>query len=98
MTLKKDKKKVIGEVFDEARIKSFLEYEPYGDRSPSYHLLEKAYRGMKAENFETFIRFFVEAGYDINATNAAGRSFLQEIQRHRHAEEYIDILQAAGAR
>lgn len=98
MTLRKDKKKVIGEDFDEARIKSFLEYEPYGDRSPSYHLLEKAYRGMKADNFATFVQFFNEAGYDINATNADGKTFLQEISKHRTSEEYVDALKAAGAK
>lgn len=97
MALRKDKKKVVGEDFDEARIKSFLEYEPYGDRSPSYHLLEKAYRGMKADNFATFVGFFVEAGYDINATNAADRTFLQEISRHRNSEDYVDALKSAGA-
>lgn len=97
MTLKKDKKKVIGEDFDEARIKSFLEYQPYGERSPSYHLLEKAYRGMKADNFATFVSLFVEAGYDLNATNAAGNTFLQEISQHRHADDYIAALKSAGA-
>jgi ankyrin repeat protein len=98
MALRKDKKKVVGEHFDEDRIKSFLEYEPYGDRSPSYHLLEKAYRGMKADNFATFVRLFVDAGYDVNATNSDGKTFLQEISEHRHAEDYVDALKAAGAR
>lgn len=96
--LRKDKKKVIGEVFDEERIKSFLQHQPYGERSHSYHLLEKAYRGMKAENFATFLRFFKEAGYDINATNEQGETFLQEVSQHRHAEDYAAALRAAGAR
>lgn len=60
MTLRKDKKKVIGEHFDDARIRSFLEHETYGDKSLSYHLLEKAYRGMKEENFSTFLQFLLK--------------------------------------
>lgn len=97
MALRKDKKKVIGEHFDDARIRSFLEHETYGDKSLSYHLLEKAYRGMKEENFSTFLQFFIEAGYDLNAANSAGKTFLQEISQHRHAEDYVDALKSAGA-
>jgi hypothetical protein len=97
MALRKDKKKVIGEHFDDARIRSFLEHQSYGDQPLSYHLLEKAYRGMKEENFITFLHFFMEAGYDLNATNATGRTFLQEISQHRHAEDYVAALKSVGA-
>ncbi len=98
MALKKDKKKVVGEHFDEARIKSFLNFEPYGDESPSYHLLEKAYRGMKADNFATFVEFFVQAGYDVNAKNSHGRTFVQEISRHRLSDDYVKALKANGGK
>jgi len=37
MALKKDKQKVLGEVFDDERIKTFLDYEAYGDTNPSFH-------------------------------------------------------------
>ncbi|MBR9910516.1 MAG: hypothetical protein GYB33_09225 [Gammaproteobacteria bacterium] len=98
MALKKDKQKVLGEVFDDARIKTFLENEPYGGANADYHVLEKAYRGMKAENFATFVEFFQAEGRDINATNSAGQTLLQVVQEHRLAEEYIAILKAAGAK
>ncbi len=98
MALKKDKKKVIGEHFDDERIRSFLDHQTYGDLPLAYHLLEKAYRGMKAENFATFLGFFQEAGHDINTTNAAGKTFLQEISEHRHADDYVAAMKAAGAR
>ena len=98
MALKKDKKKVIGEEFDDDRIRSFLDNKPYGEQSPSYHLLEKAYRGMKANNFETFLQFFMDAGYDINARDASGRTFLQNIKQPRHAADYLVALKKAGAR
>ncbi len=98
MTLKKDKAKVLGENFDDARIRTFLNVEPYGNLSRDYCALEKAYRGMNAENFATFARFFVEEGRDINADNGEGKTFLQAISSHRHAEEYIAALKAVGAR
>jgi len=97
MSLKKDKQKVLGEVFDDQRIKTFLQFEAPEGVNPDFHLLEKAYRGMKAENFATFIGFFVEAGHDLNATNPDGKTFLQLIGDHRHAQAYIDALKAAGA-
>lgn len=97
MALKKDKQKVLGEVFDDERIKSFLHYEAYGDANPDYHLLEKAYRGMKADNFATFLSFFKEAGHDVNATNQQGDTFLVTIGSHQQAEDYINALKESGA-
>ncbi|MGH1487441.1 MAG: PA4642 family protein [Cellvibrionaceae bacterium] len=96
MALKKDKQKVLGEVFDDERIKTFLDYEAYGDANPDYHLLEKAYRGMKADNFTTFLDFFIAEGHDINAKNQQGNSFFQTIEKHRPAEDYIEAMKARG--
>lgn len=98
MALKKDKEKVLGEVFDDDRIKTFLQLQSPAGVNRDYHLLEKAYRGMKAENFATFINFFVEAGHDINATNSGGKTILQIVQTHRHGQEYAESLQANGAK
>lgn len=98
MALKKDKQKVLGEVFDDERIKTFLDYEAYGDTNASFHLLEKAYRGMKADNFDTFLGFFKEAGHDINAQNADGESFLTIVTQHRQGDEYAAALKAHGAK
>ncbi|MGD9661740.1 MAG: PA4642 family protein [Porticoccaceae bacterium] len=97
MSLKKDKQKVLGEVFDDERIKTFLQFLPPAGVNGDYHLLEKAYRGMKAENFETFVRFFIEAGHDINAKNPEGNTLLAVVSQHRHGEDYAEILKAAGA-
>ncbi len=97
MALKKDKEKVIGEVFDDERIKSFLTFQPPHGVDPDYHVLEKAYRGMKAENFDTFIRFFLEEGRDINARNPDGKTLLQVIKNHRTAGDFAAILEKQGA-
>lgn len=97
MTLKKDKQKVLGEVFDDERIKSFLEYPAPAHINHDYHLLEKAYRGMKEENFETFIKFFLDAGYDLNSKGPEGITFLQTIKAHRLSDDYVVALEKAGA-
>lgn len=97
MSLRKDKEKVLGEVFDDARIKTFLNFPAPVGVHPDYHLLEKAYRGMRGENFATFVKFFVEAGHDLNAPGPDGKTFLQTVKTHRLAEEYIIALEQAGA-
>lgn len=97
MTLKKDKQKVLGEFFDDERIRSFFIYESDDTEHADFHLLEKAYRGMIAENFSTFITFFLESKKDINATNQYGETFLQTIRAHKQSEEYVAALQNAGA-
>lgn len=98
MTLKKDKAKVLGEHFDDERIRTFLEVAPYGNVSADYCALERAYRGMIEENFATFIDFFVAKGMDINAPGPDGKTLLQTIRHNRQSEAYIAALTAAGAK
>lgn len=97
MTLKRDKEKVLGEVFDDKRIKTFFNHEAYGDTNRDYHLLEKAYRGMKADNFSTFLDFFIERNHDINAADVTGKTFLKSIESHAQASAYVIALQHHGA-
>ncbi|MFT7492107.1 MAG: hypothetical protein ACI80S_001706 [Pseudohongiellaceae bacterium] len=97
MAVKKDKEKVLGEVFDDERIKTFFEYAAYGNNNPDHHLLEKAYRGMKADNFSTFLTFFVERSHDINAVDISGQTFLKNIESHTQASAYIIALKQHGA-
>lgn len=98
MVLKKDKKKVIGENFDDERIRSFLAFQPPEGVNPDFHVLEKAYRGMIPENFATFVKFFVEEGRDLNAADPEGRTLLEQIRDHRYGEEYAEALRGAGAK
>ncbi len=97
MALKKDKQKVLGEHFDDQRIKSFLLFEAPEGTDPDFHVLEKAYRGMIAENFASFTQFFLEAGRNINATNPQGQTVLEIAKQHRHGQDYVDALIKAGA-
>lgn len=97
MSLKKDKQKVLGEVFDDVRIKTFLDIQPYGNTNADFHVLEKAYRGMNIENFVSFIGFFLEQNRDINATNCDDKTLFQLVVEHRHGHEYANALEQAGA-
>lgn len=98
MSLRKDKEKVLGEIFDEARIATFLDYPAPAGINADFHLLEKAYRGMRGENFGTFVKLFIEAGKDVNAIGPESKTILQVVKAHRNGEEYAVSLEAVGAR
>lgn len=97
MSLKKDKQKVLGEVFDDERIAGFLVGEAPEGFNRDFYLLERAYRGMKAENFETFVRMFKEQGLDLNSQSPEGQTLLARVSEHDQGAEYAGILKAAGA-
>jgi ABC-type nitrate/sulfonate/bicarbonate transport system substrate-binding protein len=95
--VRKDKKQVIGEEISDEQIKRYLNEEPADATPPSLHKLIKAYRGLRVDDFERFIGFFVEAGFDLNAKDAQGNDFVALIQDQRFAESYIEIIKAARA-
>ncbi|GAB2191277.1 PA4642 family protein [Sessilibacter sp. MAH2] len=97
MALKKDKQKVLGEVFDNERVKSFLLFQAPEGVDPDFHVLEKAYRGMNVENFATFLEFFKEEGRNINATNPEGQTLLAQVKTHRLGDDYAEVLEQNGA-
>lgn len=97
MSLKKDKKKVLGEFFDDERIRSFLTAEAPEGVNLDFHLLERAYRGMQAENFATFVEFFKAEGHDLHAKNPEGKTLYELVVQHSAFSEYAEILQQAGA-
>lgn len=93
-----DKPKVIGEEWSDERVKSFLAIEPYDKAiDPDFNALLKAYQAMRAEDFERFIGFFVEAGRNLNGVNEHGETILDLISQHRRSTAYAETLKAAGA-
>ena len=58
---RKDKKKVVDEVWTPERVRSFLSLEPPAGVDADFHRLRRAYQSMKVEDFEDFIDMFVEA-------------------------------------
>lgn len=93
--MRKDKKQVIGEEIGDESIKLFLAVEPADATPPSLHKLIKAYRGLRIDDFERFLGFFKEAGYDLDAKDAQGQDFIALIQDQRQAEPYIEAMKAA---
>lgn len=95
--MKKDKVKVIDEVLNEDRIKQFLFLEAPDGENPDFHRLQKAYRGLPAHYFETFLHFFVDAGGDVNALSHTGKTIFQTVNEHTQSDHYRDILASFGA-
>jgi hypothetical protein len=96
--MRKDKKQVIGDEISDDYIKSFLQFEPAdGVTSPSQHKLIKAYRGLRVDDFERFVGFFVEAGLDLDGKDEQGKTFVEVIADQRNAAEYIEIIEKARA-
>ena len=93
--MRKDKKQVIGEEIGDESIKLFLAVEPADTTPPSLHKLIKAYRGLRIDDFERFVGFFVAAGYDLDAKDEQGNDFIALIQDQRQAEPYIAVIKAA---
>ena len=95
--MRKDKKQVIGEEITEEAIKLFLAVEPADATPPSLHKLIKAYRGLRIDDFERFLTFFVAAGYDVDGKDEQGQTFVDQIRDQRNAPEYIELIDKARA-
>ncbi len=92
--MRKDKKQVIGDEIADDSIKLFLQPEPADDTPPSLHKLIKAYRGLRIDDFERFLGFFVAGGYDLDARDAKGQSFIDLVADQRQARPYIELIEA----
>ncbi|MGO2770043.1 PA4642 family protein [Pseudomonas taetrolens] len=93
--MRKDKKQLIGDEIGDEQIKLFLDFEPVDATSPSLHKLIKAYRGLRIDDFERFLAFFKEAGYDLDGKDEHGQTFVDIIKDQRNAEEYIELIEKA---
>ncbi|MFP6832446.1 hypothetical protein PS619_03602 [Pseudomonas fluorescens] len=95
--MRKDKKQVIGDEIGDEQIKLFLDFEPVDATSPSLHKLIKAYRGLRIDDFERFLGFFVAAGYDVDGKDEQGKTFVELIADQRNAPDYIELIDKARA-
>jgi hypothetical protein len=95
MVLKKDKEKVLDEVWTEARVESFLHVEPPVGVDRDFHRLHKAYQSMRADNFTSFVAMFIADNGNINATNPEGETVLSIASQHRNSTEQVTTLTSA---
>ncbi len=91
---KKDKEKVLDEVWTTERVKAFLDLVIPAGEDPDFYLLHAAYKNMRLENFEEFLAFFRDAGKNFSAANAKGQTVLDIIRQHRRSEAYATSLEA----
>lgn len=97
LSVRKDKKKVVGEPMTDEQIAVFLGFRPQGDEPVDHYILARAYRSLRAHDFMRFLEMFQAAGHDVNAVDVRGRTVLQLISEHEQADEYVAALLAAGA-
>ena len=95
--MRKDKEKVLDEVWTEDHVKSFLNVRPHDGGDEDFHMLLKSYQSMRASDFELFVKFFQGEHRNVDATGKDGRSVLEIVSEHRHGAEYAAILKSAGA-
>ena len=95
--MKKDKAKVVDEVWDDARIESFLAKQPYGEAPLAFSQLLHAYRSMRLEDFEKFLNKFTASGGDINSTNQHGQTLAEVISSHKSAAPFLKLLESTGS-
>ncbi|HSP30611.1 MAG TPA: PA4642 family protein [Halomonas sp.] len=96
--MRKDTEKVIGEPMTDEQVAVFLQARPYAGESVEHHILTRAYRGLRAHDFERFVQMFLAEGFDLNAADANGNTFLETIAEHAQAQDYVEVLKAAGAK
>jgi hypothetical protein len=91
---RKDKKKVVGEPMTDEQVRAFLHCEAEQGLELGHHMLMRAYRSLRSEDFSRFLDLFVAAGHNINATDTEGRTALAIIQGHQQGEEYAEALKS----
>ena len=95
--MRKDKEKVLDEVWTEDHVRSFLNFRSHDGTDEDFHILLKAYQSMRAEDFELFVGFFLAQNRNINATDPGGRSVLSIVKEHSLGADYAAVLEENGA-
>lgn len=97
---RKDKKKVLDEVWDDERVRSFLhKTAPRQSGVPlpgdaDFYVLRHAYQSMRAHDFDRFLSFYTAQGRDVCAKDGKGRTLAEAIAPHANATPFIELLNA----
>lgn len=84
-----------GEDWSDERVRGYLDRQPPAGENADFHALMTAYKHMRAHDFERFVGFFLAAGRDLAAPNAAGQTLLDIVRSHPKSGEFVAILEAA---
>ena len=91
-TMRVDKAKIVDEVWDEAKIASFLDKGPMGKTPQAHSKLLYAYRSMCVDDFGRFVTLYKQKGGDVNARDASGRTLLDIVSHHKKSAPFQEIL------
>ncbi|HSG91322.1 MAG TPA: PA4642 family protein [Pseudomonadales bacterium] len=98
MATRPDKQKVIDEIWDDDRVRSFLAPPPADpDVDRDWFVLSRAYQSMRVGDFRRLLTMFLAQGGNLDARDARGATLAEGIATHRHAGPFIEALIAAGA-
>lgn len=90
------KPKVTNEIWDDQRVKDFLEYQPYNQKtSTDFQLLYRAYKYMRPGDFGRFLVFFTDAGYDLEARDSHDNTLAETIADHYFGPRFIEEINKA---
>lgn len=92
MTERKDKKKVVGEAMTDEQVLAFLHGEPEAGVDRDFHLLLRAYRSLREEDFARFIKAFRDEGGNTEARDPHGRTLAEIISEHGKSQGYLRHL------
>ena len=90
--MRPDKAKVVDEIWDDARIESFLTKGPMGDEKGEFSSLLHAYRSMRVEDFARFVDMYKARGGQIDAKGRDGRTLREVIASHAKSAPFVEIL------
>jgi hypothetical protein len=91
--LKKDKVRQENiEVNDEMMAQFFIVGGEAGNER-DFTIVEKAYRGLTAEYFETFLKEASSKGVNFNAKNEDGKTMLDLIKEHANGAAYVKLFE-----
>ena len=84
-----------GEDWNDDRVSSYLNRQPPAGVDADFHVLNTAYKHMRAYDFERFMALFLAEGRNVNAVNEEGRSMLDLVRAHPISADFVHILEDA---
>ena len=95
--MRPDKKAIVDEVWDDARIEGFLHKPPLGEgENPDFSILVYAYRSMRVDDFARFLPLYLAAGKRLDARGSDGKTLRELLAGHRHGQPFIKVLDSAS--
>ena len=91
--MKRDKKRVEGEVWSEDRLAEYLDFKTYDGTDPDFHCLYRAYTRMNEETFARFVKLFRAQGRNVEAKNLEGETLADILRKHTQASDYLAVLE-----